>query len=151
MNGKMRCEIWDDDVGSDERVGTWYINFKEVCNKTILCRWANLYGPPLGIEGEYADIMTKFGDKGSTYRGRVLYGVTTHDEEKAKSEVTDLVYSFPSNPAPNPQEKQYMIKVALYEGVELPDVDNACIHVCCGPYETKSKVVKNENSRAIFN
>jgi len=26
-----------------------------------------------------------------------------------------------------------------------------CIHVTCGPYEAKSKVVSNENSRAIWN
>ena len=43
------------------------------------------------------------------------------------------------------------MKIALYEGVELPDFDEFCIHVCVGPYEVKSKVVKNDNSRAIWN
>jgi len=44
-----------------------------------------------------------------------------------------------------------MLKVALYEGVELPDFDEFCVHITCGPYEVKSKVVKNENSRAVWN
>ncbi len=95
MNGKMKCEIWDDDMYSDERVGTFYINFKQIKDKIINHKWVCLYGPPLGIEGEQADVMTKFPDKGSTYRGRVLYGIETHDEEKAKCEVKDLEFSFP--------------------------------------------------------
>jgi len=28
MNNKIKIEIWDDDIGSDERVGTHYLNFK---------------------------------------------------------------------------------------------------------------------------
>ena len=79
MNNKIKVEVWDDDMGGDERVGTFYINFKQVQGKSSGPRWANLYGPPLAIEGEYADLMTKFGDKGSHYRGRVLYSVSTQD------------------------------------------------------------------------
>ena len=41
--------------------------------------------------------------------------------------------------------------MALYEGVELPNLEEMCVHVTCGPYESKSKVVKNDNSRAIWN
>lgn len=95
--------------------------------------------------------MTKFGDKGSTYRGRILYGVTTMDHENPKTAVTDLKFSFPSNPSPNPKEKAYCLKMALYEGIELPEFEKLCVHVTCGPYETTSAVVKNENSRAIWN
>jgi hypothetical protein len=39
----------------------------------------------------------------------------------------------------------------LYEGIELPDLDEFSIHVACGPYEAKSAVVKNVNSRAVWN
>jgi hypothetical protein len=92
-------------------------------NKNIQPRWANLYGPPLHAEGEYADLMTKFGDKGSHYRGRILYSVMTMDHENPKSGTTDLKFSFPSNPAPSPKEKAYLLKIALYEGIELPDSD----------------------------
>jgi len=44
-----------------------------------------------------------------------------------------------------------LLKIALYEGVELPDREEYSIHICCGPYEVKSKLVKCENSRAVFN
>lgn len=79
MNSKMKVEVWDDDLAHDERVGTHYVNFKEAMNKTVGPRWANLYGPPLHARGAYADLMTKYEEKGSTYRGRLLYSVTTHD------------------------------------------------------------------------
>jgi len=95
--------------------------------------------------------MTKFGDKGSTYRGRFLYSVQTHNEENPKSGTKDLKFSFPSHPSPNVKEKAYKLKIALYEGVELPEFDEVCIHVCCGPYEITSRIVKNENSRAVWN
>jgi hypothetical protein len=151
MNNKIKIEVWDDDLAKDERVGTCYVNFKDLMNKSSEPKWANLYGPPLQAEGEYADLMTKYEDKGSTYRGRLLYSVTTHDEENPKSTSTDLKFSFPSNPAPYPKEKAYLLKVALYEGIELPEFEEFAITVSCGPYETKSKLVKNNNSRAVWN
>lgn len=33
----------------------------------------------------------------------------------------------------------------------MPEFEQVCIQVCCGPYEITSKVVKNENSRAVWN
>ena len=50
-------------------------------------KYANLYGPPaiLNEENDYADLMTKYGEKGSTYRGRFMYSVSTMDEENPKS------------------------------------------------------------------
>ena len=157
MNTKIKCEIWDDDLLSDQRVGTWYINFKQIQNKSWGPRWVNLYGPQLTAEGDVADMMTKFGDKGSTYRGRVLYSVTTHDEENPKCYTKDLKFSFPSNPSPSVSERAYRLKIALYEGIELPDFENFCIQVEVGPFthtdsrRMKSTVVKNDNSRATWN
>ena len=62
-----------------------------------------------------------------------------------------MKFSFPSHPSPNVKEKAYKLKIALYEGVELPEFEEVCVHVCCGPYEITSRVVKNENSRAVWN
>lgn len=47
MNNKIKIEVWDDDPGRDERIGTYYLDFKKIQNKTTGPRWANLYGPPL--------------------------------------------------------------------------------------------------------
>ena len=77
MNNKIKVEFWDDDPLYDERVGTFYFNFKEIQNKNSGPRWANLYGPPLGASGDYADVMTKYNDKGSNYRGRFLYSISS--------------------------------------------------------------------------
>mmetsp|Transcript_16057 Transcript_16057/g.15467 ORF Transcript_16057/g.15467 Transcript_16057/m.15467 type:complete len:94 (+) Transcript_16057:375-656(+) len=44
-----------------------------------------------------------------------------------------------------------MLKVALYEGVELPDRDEYSLHIQCGPYRMNSKLAKCENSRAVWN
>jgi len=30
MNSKIKVEIWDDDLTKDERVGTFYVNFKQI-------------------------------------------------------------------------------------------------------------------------
>jgi hypothetical protein len=151
MNNKIKIEIWDDDLDSDERVGTFYLEFPKFMNKNLEPRWANLYGPPLHATGDYADFMTKYNDKGSVYRGRVLYSVGSHNEDKPKSKAKDLKFSFPSLPSPNPKERSYMLKIALYEGLELPEFEEFSIHVTCGPYEVKSNLVKCVNSRAIWN
>lgn len=45
MNNKIKIEIWDDDLTYDKRVGTHYINFKDIQDKSCGPRWANLYGP----------------------------------------------------------------------------------------------------------
>jgi hypothetical protein len=77
MNSKIKIEVWDDDLTFDKRVGTHYLNFKQIQNKADGPRFANLYGPPLILDedSDYADLMTKFGEKGSTYRGRFLYSI----------------------------------------------------------------------------
>jgi hypothetical protein len=47
MNSLVKIEIWDDDLMKDERVGTYYLNFKEIKDKSIGPKWINFYGPPL--------------------------------------------------------------------------------------------------------
>ena len=147
MNNKIKLEVWDDDVLSDERVGTHYINFKQVMNKAEAPRWANLYGPQLFVEGDAADAMTKYSDKGACYRGRVLYSITTEDADKPLSGKKDVKFSFPSHPPPNPKENKYLIKVALYEGTMMPErYEKLSVHVACGPYEVRSKFADNVSS-----
>jgi hypothetical protein len=114
--------------------------------------WTNIYGPPLGVEGKQADFMTKYSDKGSIYRGRILWQIETYDQEGPKNQVKDLKFSLPFNASPNPKERGYLLRVELYEGIELPDTnDEYSVHITCGPYIVKSKVKKNDNSRTVWN
>jgi hypothetical protein len=147
MNNKIKLEVWDDDLYNDERVGTHYINFKQAMNKSDAPRWANLYGPQLFVEGDNAAAMTKYSDKGACYRGRILYAITTHDADKPISGMKEIKFNFPSNPPPNPKENKYLIKIALYEGLMMPEgYDEYSIHVACGPYEVRSKMAEQVSS-----
>lgn len=107
MNSKIKVEIWDDDAVNDERVGTVYLNFKQIQDKNLPPKWVNFYGPSLTAEGEQADLMTKFGDKGAFYRGRMLYSVMSLNDDNPKSGTKDLKFSFPSNPSPNVRERSF--------------------------------------------
>ncbi len=105
MNNKIKLEIWDQDPFTSDRVGTHYFNFKASMN--IGPRWANMYGPPLNATGDYADLMTKFGNKGSHYRGRFLYSVYSGPDENPKSGTRDLHFKFPNDPSPTTKTKSY--------------------------------------------
>ena len=102
---------------NDQRVGTHYINFNQVKDKKMSGpRWINFYGPPLFFENkEYADLMTLHGDKGSTYRGRLLQMIETCDSDNPKTKTRDLKYDIQTNPSPNVRVKSYLLKLALYE------------------------------------
>ena len=95
MNSRIKVEVWDDDLIKDERISSFYLSFKKIKDKKEAPRWENLYGPPIGAEGEVADMMTKFPDRGSTYRGRVLFAIETHNQMDPKSETLDLEFKFP--------------------------------------------------------
>jgi len=156
MNNQIKIEVWDDDLLNDERVGTHYINFNEVRGKQSALRWINLYGPPLlpgDVKNEYADLMTLQGDKGSTYRGRLLYSLSTEDSENPKTKTRELKYDVRANrPSPNVKVKSYMLKVALYQGVELPNkAQGYYVIATCGPYEVVSQRAECVNSRATWN
>ena len=87
-------------------------------------KWGNLYGPPLSGSGEFAEYMGMYGaTKGSHWKGRLLYQISSKDVKEPKSTVTDLKFSFPINPPPNPPHKTYTLRIDLFEGVELPDRD----------------------------
>ena len=90
MNNKIKIGIWDGDLVNDERAGTFYVMFKEISKNPLPPTWVNLYGPPRALENDYADLMSLYGEKGSHYVGRVLYEISSHNEELPKTEVIDL-------------------------------------------------------------
>ena len=113
--------------------------------------WLNLYGPPLFGKGQYADLMTLYGDTmGSHYRGRILMQVNSYDERDSKTYKKKLKYQFPQNPAPVCEEKSYILRVDLIEAHELPQRDKAYIHVLMGPYLLCSEPVEIKDGTAFF-
>jgi hypothetical protein len=156
MNNMIKVEMWDDNMLSDERVGTFCLNFNDIKNQSFGPRWINFYGPPVlpadDLKKEYADLMTLQGEKGSTYRGRMLYSIETQNSENPRTIRKDLKFDVRSNPSPNVRVKSYILKLALYEGVELPVTDKEYYIVAsCGPYEVISKPAKCVESIAAWN
>jgi hypothetical protein len=66
-----------------------------------------------------------------------LYSLSTEDSENPKTKTRELKYDIRANkPSPNVKVKSYMLKVALYQGVELPSKSQFYyIIASCGPYE----------------
>jgi hypothetical protein len=69
MNRKIRWEVWDSDVGRDERSGTFIVQFptKEEDMVKTEPKWANMYGPPFGMFNRKADYMSKFSEAGKVF------------------------------------------------------------------------------------
>ena len=76
----------------------------------------------------YGDVM------GSTYRGRVFYNIIKYGKADPITKVFKLSFKFPKNPYPNSPTKTYLLRVDIFEGVEMPPRNKGTIHILCGPY-----------------
>ncbi len=86
--------------------------------------------------------MTKYGSKGSFFRGRILYSLVIKEEENVKKRTKKIKYKFPLNPPPNPPERKYLLRIELLEGHELPLRESLKVHFCCGPFKCISDSVE---------
>ncbi|KAG1713540.1 hypothetical protein DVH05_001327 [Phytophthora capsici] len=89
-------------------------------------RWYNLYGPPLhGTNSKRKKLVSRHAELGSTYRGRVLLSMVRMESPKPEDGEKMRVKSM-SEPDRDQFEKmipktvKYMLRGALYCGVELP-------------------------------
>jgi hypothetical protein len=73
-------------------------------------------------ENAYSDLMTLEGDKGSTYRGRLLCSISSTDKANPKSLTNDIPVDILSNTGPNLRVKTYRLVLAIYDGIDLPDM-----------------------------
>lgn len=55
-------------------------------------------------------------EKGSHWRGRVLYKISSKNEKEPKALVENLDFKFPQNPPPNPPHKTYTVRIDIFEG-----------------------------------
>ncbi|KAG4057508.1 hypothetical protein PC123_g7472 [Phytophthora cactorum] len=89
-------------------------------------RWYNLYGPPLrGTNPKRKLLVSRHTELGSTYRGRVLVSIVR--VESPRPEDGEKMHTKPMSPLERerlerstPKTVKYMLRGALYCGVELP-------------------------------
>jgi len=60
MGGRLSFKVWDEDTISDDVVGAFELNSKDIIgNKNGLFFWKNIYGAPLGYSGKNVDRMNE--------------------------------------------------------------------------------------------
>ncbi|GMF13220.1 unnamed protein product [Phytophthora lilii] len=89
-------------------------------------RWYNLYGPPLrGTNPKRKQLVSRHAELGSTYRGRVLLSMvrveSPRPEEGEKMHKKQMISTERARfERSTPKTVKYMLRGALYCGVELP-------------------------------
>ena len=74
--------------------------------------------------------------------------------KEAKTKAVKLKYDPPYDARPNPPERIYKLRVDLFDGFELPEsstLDQARIHVTCGPYSEVSPKGTIVNNACVWN
>jgi len=83
MSSRIVMKLFDEDKISDEIVGSLLFNMKDCIGpKNGKHFWKNIYGSPLGVSGETTKYMNANPESGSTWKGRVLIGVTAEKTDK---------------------------------------------------------------------
>ena len=83
----------DDDIGSDEMVGTLQFKTKDILegkygDKLV---WKNIYGSPLNQKGsKYKTLMNEHPEYASQWKGRVLLQVVAEQTEKPLAKMVDM-------------------------------------------------------------
>merc|ERR1712150_250931 len=87
MSSTIVVSIWDHDIGSDERIGTFTLNYEEIAENrnAFKGRWYNIYGAPKHKQKGIADKMNCGYVEGTYFRGRVLLAASV-DRRMAERE-----------------------------------------------------------------
>jgi hypothetical protein len=78
MASKLKMKLWDEDKITDEIVGSFSFNLKQLMkdikesNDKNYCFWKNIYGSPLDVMGDTKKAMNENPDIASTWKGRIL-------------------------------------------------------------------------------
>jgi len=91
MSSRVVLKLFDEDKISDEIVGSFFFNLKNVMGENNgMFFWKNIYGSPLDVSGATTDRMNNNPESGSTWKGRVLMQVLAEKTDKPKLCVLDL-------------------------------------------------------------
>lgn len=72
-------------------IAAFKVDFKSFQDQILDPKWVNLYGPPPKAKGEIAEKMVMYGyDIGTCYRGRVLYSISSYNQDHPKNQTSDI-------------------------------------------------------------
>jgi len=92
MTSRIVFKIYDDNILSDEIVGSIILDLKDIMDedhKNGFHFWKNIYGAPLKVSGSNADAMNENPELGSRFKGRILMQTIAKKVEKPKFLVED--------------------------------------------------------------
>jgi len=83
MGGRLSFKVWDEDQFSDDVVGAFDLNAKDIIGfKNGTFFWKNIYGAPLGYSGKNRENMNENPEIASFWKGRILMQVEAVKTEK---------------------------------------------------------------------
>ena len=96
--------------------------------------------------------MTKYGKRGSTFRGRICYCIHSVDEEGFQEQKKSLNLKTRKDTLSPPELLKYHLYCDLFEGHELPIRDYLYVQVTCGVHKCHSKAgdMKKNSSFATW-
>ncbi|KAH9070578.1 hypothetical protein Ae201684P_002935 [Aphanomyces euteiches] len=176
MSRRITISVRDRDFGrSSEVVGTHSYDFRAVPQvnqdmndpsnhvylREVPLRYINLYGPPLkNVDAKAGEVLKKYPDHASTYRGRVLLSLAhiTHPSKDCGDkfflqEVEDEDWE-----SLKPPTTRYVLRVALFAGQDLPHVRaktglaaRLFVVVSIGPFEMRFEAQPNKQGFIAWN
>lgn len=83
MGGKLKFKVFDEDTLSDELIGSFELNAKDILgDRNGDFFWENIYGAPKGTSGHAADDMNETPAHASFWKGRILMQVEAVKTDK---------------------------------------------------------------------
>ena len=139
----------DDDIGSDEMVGTLQFKTKDILegkygNKLV---WKNIYGSPLNQKGsKYKTMMNEHPEYASQWKGRVLLQVIAEQTEKPLAKMVDMEDEVIALAEDAKRSKEYAIIAQVGQAVALPTNKKYDIRVTVGGHEIFFKPLDQKNA-----
>ena len=91
---KILFKLYDEDIGSNDLVGSFEVNVYDVINGLyIRPRYINIYGGPQITSGKFTDIMNENAEIGSSWKGRVLISLSSNYTNEPKMGKDPLIIS----------------------------------------------------------
>ena len=130
----MTFSLWDKDVGSDDIIGSFEVNLKDVFGGLYTqFRYVNIYGAPLGVSGKFTDKMNQNSEIGSLWKGKLMLKFDYEDSEFPKTSTTPLKKDDPVLISAGELRENvfWNFEITLVEGLFLPKTDGKYMVMFC--------------------